>query len=59
MSTLDVLVIGYLIVAGAGFMWYGREAFDLGFYSDRVGSAWIGGVSFMFGITCLILVVAA
>jgi hypothetical protein len=39
-----------LTVLGALLMWYGAEAFDQGFYSDRAGFAWIGTVGFLFGL---------
>lgn len=48
----DFLLMGVLTLASGGLSYWGREAWSLGWYSERAVIAWIANAIFLF---CLVV----
>ena len=49
MPIFEAIVVFYLVIAGLGLTFWGREAFDIGWYSERAWAPMLGIPSFALG----------
>jgi hypothetical protein len=46
----DFLVLGLMTVLSGGLSYWAREAWSLGWYSERSGVGWIANAIFLFSL---------
>ncbi len=53
----SISIVAYLVIAGGALSWYGRDAWALGWYSDRAMYGLVGNLGLvvgLFGVACLL-----